>query len=91
MRWRRRGGTEERCQNLPPTARSSKKDGTVLVDSGLGPKIAARILGKTVSLLLGFRQVGLVPVSSIKLSERKVGTEVRRERTRARDHRTRDR
>lgn len=59
MRWRKRGGTEER-QDLPPTARSFKKDGTVLVDSGLGPEIAARILGKAVFLLPGF-----VPVSAI--------------------------
>lgn len=67
MRWRRRGGTEERCQGFPPAARTSKKDGTVPVDSGLGPRIAARILGKALFLLLGFCSVGLVPVSAVKL------------------------
>lgn len=67
VRWRRRGGTEERCQGFPPAARTSKKDGTVPVDSGLGPRIAARILGKALFLLLGFCSVGLVPVSAVKL------------------------
>lgn len=59
---------------MPPTARSFKKDGTVPVDSGLGPKIAARTLGKAVFLLPGCCPVGLVPVSAIPGGERKVGT-----------------
>lgn len=67
VRWRRRGGTEERCQDFPPTARTSKKHRAAPVDSGLGPKIAARIFGKAVFLLSGFCPVGLVPVSAVKL------------------------
>lgn len=44
-----------------------KKDRTILVDLGLRPKIAARILGKAIFLLLGFCPVGPVPVNDVKL------------------------
>lgn len=63
-KYRRWGGTEERCQDFPPAARTSEK---APVNSGLGSKIADNILGKAVFLLLGFCLVGHVPVSDIKL------------------------
>lgn len=67
MRWRRRGGPRESCQDFPPTARTSRKHRIGPVDLGLRRKIAARLLGKAIFLLLGFCPVGLVPVSDVKL------------------------
>lgn len=52
---------------FPPTARTFRKNGAVVVDSILGPKIAAKILGKAGFLLLGFCPVRLVLVSALKL------------------------
>lgn len=59
--WEELPGFPPHCQDL------QKKDKTILVDLGLRPKIAARLLGKAIFLLLGFCPVGLVPVSDVKL------------------------